>query len=205
MTRRTTFIARWRQLRWLLVAAVVAAGLCPVLRADPLVPGRDDRHIVWAVTSLLKQHLSRHPLDKEISERALKTFLKTLDLRKVYFYQSDIDEFTKHKDELSDAINNRDVSFAYTVFRTFLQRVDERVKTVDELLAVPQDFTVDEEMVKDRDTAKYPRDAAEARDLWRKLIKHDLLVLKANKKEDANLKTSTEKEEQERKNDKAAS
>ena len=54
---------------------------------------------------------------------------------KVYFYQSDIDEFMQHKDELCDAIRKGDISFAYTVFRTFLQRVDERVKTVDELLA----------------------------------------------------------------------
>ena len=75
---------------------------------------------------------------------------------KVYFYQSDIDEFMKHEDDLSEWISKGDISFlnfAYTVFRTFLQRVDERVKMVDELLATPQDFTVDEEMVIDRDAA----------------------------------------------------
>ena len=193
MTRRTMLVARWHRSRWLLVVAL-AAGLCPVAWADPVGPGTNDRHIVNAVVSLLKQHLTRHPLDKEISERTLKTFLKTLDTWKLYFYQSDIDEFMKHKDELSDAMRKYDVSFAYTVFHTFLQRVDERVKTVDELLATPLDFTADEQMVTDRDAAEYPRTPAEARDRWQKRIKYDLLVLKGNKKEDDERKPGEPKE-----------
>jgi carboxyl-terminal processing protease len=137
------------------------------------------------VSSLLsQQHLLRHPLDKEMSERCLKSFLKAIDPMKVYFYQSDIDNFMQHKDELCDAIRKGDVNFAYTVFRTFLERVDERIKMVDELLAKPQDFTVDENMVVDRDSVQYSRDPAEALDRWRKRIKYDLLVLKVNKKDD---------------------
>jgi carboxyl-terminal processing protease len=181
-----------------LLLVVLVAGLCPVVWADP-TPDPNDRHIIVAVTSLLKRHLSRHPLDQEISERCLKTFLKQLDPMKVYFYQSDIDEFMKHKNELSSKIVNKDVSFAYMVFRTFLNRVDERVKMVDQLLAQPQDFTVDEQMATDRDAAEYPRTPAEAFDRWRKRIKYDLLVLKVNKKEDAEAKSSLQKEEEERK------
>ena len=52
---------------------------------------------------------------------------------------------------------------------------------VDELLATPHDFTVDEEMVIDQDAATYPKTPAEAQDRWRKRIKYDLLVLKADK------------------------
>src|SRR3974390_1999164 len=75
-----------------------SAGLA--LRAARLTaPGPHDRHVAKAVTSLLKRdHLRRHPLDAEISERCFKTFLKELDPRKMYFYQSDYDEFAKYKD-----------------------------------------------------------------------------------------------------------
>ena len=110
-------------------------------------------------------------------------FLKTLDPMKLYFYQSDMDEFTKHQDELIDLVRKGDIRFAYMVFQRFLQRVDERVKMVDELLALPQDFTVDEEMVVDRDVPQYPKDPAEARERWRKRIKYELLVLKRTRKE----------------------
>ena len=76
---------------------------------------------------------------------------------KLYFYQSDVDEFKQHQDELCDWISKGDITFAYTVFRRFLQRVDERVKTVDELLAAPLDFTVDEQMVNEPEAAHYPQ------------------------------------------------
>jgi carboxyl-terminal processing protease len=163
----------------------MVAALCPLAWADPLAPVARDRITTEAVSHFLQQqHLTRHPLDAEISERCLKEFLKRLDLMKVYFYQSDIDEFMKHKDELCDAIRRGDVSFAYDVFRTFLARVDERVKMIDDLLPAQHDFKVDEEIVRDHEAAHYPRNPAEARDLWRKRIKYDLLVLKADKKID---------------------
>jgi len=54
-----------------------------------------------------------------------------------------------------------DVNFAYDAFRKFLERVDERIKTVDELLPTQQDFTIDEQIVKEHDAAQYPRNPAE--------------------------------------------
>ena len=52
---------------------------------------------------------------------------------------------------------------------------------VDQILAGKLDFTLDEQMVVDRDAAQYPRTPDEALDRWRKRIKYDLLVLKADK------------------------
>jgi carboxyl-terminal processing protease len=180
MTSRISLYVRWSLLCALLVA------FCPAAWSDPVAPGPNDRHTVLTVVKLLKaEHLSGHPLDKEMSERCLKNLLKALDPMKVYFYQSDIDEFTKHKDQLCDWISDGDIGFAYTVFRTFLQRVDERVRMVNELLAGPLDFTSDEQMVVDRDTAVFARTPAEALDRWRQRIKYDILVLKsADKKEE---------------------
>ena len=64
--------------------------------ADLDGPKASDRQVALIVTSLLKQeHLLQRPLNDEVSERALKTYLKGLDPMKVYFYRSDIDEFMK--------------------------------------------------------------------------------------------------------------
>ncbi len=185
MSCRISFAARW-----LLVGALMVA-LCPLAWADPVAPAPSDREITRAVTLLVKrEHLLAHnaaalPSNTEISQRCLSNLLKSLDPMKVYFYQSDIDQFAKHKDALYDEIDKGDLSFAYVVFRTFLQRVDERVKTVNELLAGPLDFTTDEQMVTDRDAAHYPRTPSEAVDRWRHRIKYDMLLLKsADKKED---------------------
>ncbi|HVX10205.1 MAG TPA: carboxy terminal-processing peptidase [Pirellulales bacterium] len=144
-------------------------------------PTASDRSITNAVVTLMRnEHLTRHPLDDEISRRTAKGFIKLLDPMKVYFYQSDIDKFMTYEKDLDEKLKAGDTSFSYTVFNTLLTRIDERVQTIDELLNTQHDFTVDEEMVIDPDVAKYPKDAAEARDLWRKRIKYDLLLLKAD-------------------------
>lgn len=166
----------------LLALLTAATLLCPVAWADPTAPGQSDRHITIAVTSLLRrEHLTKHPLDDEMSERTLKTFLKSLDPWKVYFYQSDVDAFNQKGKEIDDQVKKGDVSLAYQIFQTFLARIDERVQMIDELLATPHDFTVNEEMSVDKDAATYPKTPAEAKEKWRKRIKYDLLVLKADK------------------------
>ena len=111
----------------------------------------------------------------------MKTFLQTLDPMKMYFYQSDYDAFAKYKDRLADLAQQGDISFAYMVYNTFLDRIDERVKMIDQILASRQDFTVDEELVTDKDAVTYAKTPAEAYDRWRKRIKYDLLLLKAEK------------------------
>jgi carboxyl-terminal processing protease len=175
-------VAMMKQLRVFAVLALLLAvsGFGLTTCADPVAPSTRDRSIAVTVATLLpRDHLSRHPLDNEISQRTLKTFLKNLDPMKVYFYQSDVDAFAQKQNELDDMVKRGDISFGYTVFRTFLERIDEKLKLVDEFLAAEHDFTVDEQMVTDHDTAQYARTPAEMREKWRKRIKYDLLVLKA--------------------------
>ena len=163
---------------------VISGALLLPLRETPADlegPRASDRQVALVVTALLNQeHLLDKPLDDEISERAIKTFLKGLDPMKVYFYQSDIDEFMQQSKSIDDSVRRGDLSFAYEVFNRFLKRVDERVELIDVLLEQNHDFEVDEEMVTDRDEATYAKTPAEALDRWRKRIKYDLLVLKSD-------------------------
>ncbi|HEV3341564.1 MAG TPA: carboxy terminal-processing peptidase [Pirellulales bacterium] len=145
-------------------------------------PTSEDRRITISVVNLLRmEQLTRQPLDDKISQRTVKGFLKMLDPMKVYFYQGDVDGFMSYEKDLDEKLKAGDTQFSYTVFNTLLERIDERVRIVDELLDSKMEFTADEEMVIDPDTAVFPKDAAEARDVWRKRIKYDLLQLKADK------------------------
>lgn len=147
-------------------------------------PRPSDRNVTRIVTTLMKrEHLSKHPLDDEISRRGLELFIKQIDSMKLYFYQSDIDEFMKRKNDLDDMVNAGDVSFAYTVFNRLLERVDERVAMAEELLKEEIDFTKDEVFVTDPEKLKYPTNAEEAKQRWRQRLKYDLLILKADKEE----------------------
>lgn len=134
------------------LAALLLWSVGWTVQADPTSPKAADKTIGILVTKQLpKIHLSRHPLDDEMAQRCLKMFVKALDPMKLYFYQSDIDGFHRQPKEFDAAVEHGDLKYAFEIFHVFLQRVDERVKLVDELLAAPQDFSVDEEMVVDRD------------------------------------------------------
>jgi carboxyl-terminal processing protease len=171
----------------------VAVGLLPLgprpsvaVEAKPVKemtgPTANDRTVTRLVSMMMKrEHLTKHPLDDEISRRGLDLFLKSLDGRKLYFYQSDVDEFHQKRSDLDDMVSGGDVSFAYTVFNRLLKRVDERVATVNQLLKGEFDFTPDDVLVADPDKLTYPKTPEEARERWAKQLKYDVLVLKADK------------------------
>ncbi len=149
-----------------------------------------DRIVIKNVAKMMNaQHFSKHSLDDEISKRAFEQFFKALDPFKIYFYQSDIDAFLKdHLTRLDDeALKGKgtDGDFAIRVYKTLMQRVEERVKMAHEEIDREHDFTIDEKMIADRDSLEYPKTPEEARDRIRKQIKYSLLLLK-NEKVDQN-------------------
>src|SRR5438093_1271476 len=126
-------------------------------------PSANDRNVTRLVAMMMKrEHLTKHPLDDEISRRALDLFLKSLDSRKLYFYQSDVDEFNHRRNDLDDMVANGDVTFAYTVFNRLLKRIDERLGTINQLLAGQFDFEADEVLVSDPDKLAYAATPDEA-------------------------------------------
>jgi len=86
-----------------------------------------------------------------------------------------VDEFMAQKDRLDDLFKRGDIQFAYDVFNRFQKRVDERVNTALSLLDQPYDFTVDEEMIRDGDSASFPKTPEEAKERWRQRVKFDIL------------------------------
>jgi len=182
------------------IIAAVATGWIPAgpkpsgaveakLAAELTAPSASDRTVTRMVTMLMKrEHLTKHPLDDEISRRGLDLFIKSLDGMKLYFYQSDVEEFNQRRNDLDDMVQNGDVTFAYTIFNRLLKRVDERISLVNQLLGQEFDFSTDEVLVSDPDKLTFPASPDEAKERWRKRLKYDMLVLKADKSNKEDIK-----------------
>ena len=148
-------------------------------------PGRNDRYVAKAVASLMRdKHVSHRDLDDEISRRAMQHFLDSFDPRKMYFEQSDVDEFMQWQNRLDDEVSAGKIDFAHNVFQRFLLRLDQRVALVRQLLETDFDFTADDVLQTDTDTLQYPRGAAAVQDRWRKFVKYNLLTHRANELDD---------------------
>lgn len=179
MNRSTAMTRRLHVL--LLLGLFLLASVTIPACADPVGPSARDRQIARTVSFLLpRQHISQHPLDEEMSRRAMDLFLESLDPMKLYLTQADVDRFMEKRDQLGELAKQGDVSPAFDVFQTYLKRVDERVDLALELLQQDFDFTLDEEFIREPKLLDYPQDAAEIRDRWRKRIKLDLLRLQVD-------------------------
>ena len=181
-THRNSRISHLHRISLAVAAAFLAAAASQASIAKPNQPSANDRQITFAVATLMERdHLTGQRIDDTISERTLKAFIKDLDPLKLFFYQSDVDEFTRSKDKLDDQFKRGDIRFAYDIFARFLARVDERIQMAEAELQKPHDFSKDEEMVREPDELKFARTPEEAQDRWRQRVKFDLLKETADK------------------------
>ena len=173
-------------------SALISGGQSPLL---PLVPGARERSVALSfVDTLERHHISRHTLDQSNSPEALRLYIRRLDPRKLFFYQSDIDEFREQYElRLVELLRQRDVRPAFEIYNRYLMRLRERVGMIQQILSEPIDFTVDEfysfdrprDFTLDDNAARarglrtFPRTTEEAREQWRKRLKSELLVMRA--------------------------
>ncbi|MCH2182883.1 MAG: carboxy terminal-processing peptidase [Mariniblastus sp.] len=146
-------------------------------------PSRSEKTVSRLIARLMQRdHLSRKPLDDKISQRAFDMYVKMLDPMKVYFLQSDIDEFSsKWRESIDDNMKNGEYEIAFKIFNRFLDRVNERSQLAVELVDSNFDYSLDEEIATDQDDVKFAANEDEVKDRWRKRIKYNLMVLKNDK------------------------
>ena len=125
---------------------------------------------------LQKGHVTRPTIGDEISKRLFQRFLKDLDPSKSTSSKATSTSSRSMKPNWATCSSTGDVGFAYKVYGRFLERIDQRLKLIDELVDAKHDFTVKEYL--DTDTAKidYAANDKELRERWRKRIKFDLLA-----------------------------
>ena len=78
----------------LFAVAVSVIAMAQELSLLPLAPESREQVIAGAfIDALEKRHVLRPSLGQSHSKEALRLYIRKLDPRKLYFYQSDIDEF----------------------------------------------------------------------------------------------------------------
>ncbi len=149
------------------------------LAADAPDPGQ----IEISVGRLLEQgHYSRKKLDEKVSQQFLKNYLDGLDYNHLYFTQKDIDLFTaRFGGTLHNDILLGNPEPAFTIFNIYKKRVEDRVAQVKELLKQKYDFTSDRMVEINRQKAPWPKDDAEADQLWKLRVEAEMLQETLNK------------------------
>src|SRR6266536_3184700 len=130
-----------------------------------------------SVFRLLEEgHYTRQKLNEEISKKFLLSYLELLDFSHLFFTQKDVDALnTKYGNSIAGDVLLGTLKPAYEIYDLYAKRVDERVAKVRELLKLPIDFKGDATVELTRQKSSWPKDEAEADQLWRGRISNELL------------------------------
>ena len=151
----------------------------------PIEAVPDEAAIAKLTSRILMQmhylHLQQ-PLDDQVSSQFLDRYLERLDSLHVHFLQSDLQEFEQYRTTLDDLTKAGDISPARVIFKRFLERVEQHMAYVAELLKTEKfDFTGDDRYNFDRRKAPYPKDLEDAKKIWRQHLRYEYLEEKLNR------------------------
>ena len=144
----------------------------------------DSGKIARVVGFLLSQtHYKRAALDDEISKQFLRKYMESLDYSRMVFLQSDYDEFQNKYGTLLDNLTKRgDVSPAFEIHERYTNRLKTSHSWLKEIINQKFDFSINETFTPDRTKSDWPKNEEEARTLWHKRIKYELLGNRLSKR-----------------------
>jgi len=157
-------------------AALCAIILTATIAAPPAMAASKET-IAMSVGRLLEEgHYTRQKLNEDVSRKFLQTYLEMLDFSHLFFTQKDVDELNaKYGSSMAGDVLLGNLKPAYEIYALYTKRVDDRVAKIKELLKQPIDFKGNATVELSRQKSSWPKDEAEADQLWRGRIANELL------------------------------
>ena len=143
-----------------------------------------DKLLVDLVSYVLdKLHYDPKIINDDFSIKVFDDFIDAVDSQKRFLLKSDIELFSQYRLLIDDQINSSDIAFFNLVHETLKTRIDEVENFYEEILEVPFNFKVIEEINLDYDNLEYAENSNELKRTWRKRLKLSALDGYASKKE----------------------
>ncbi|PLK43239.1 tail-specific protease [Emticicia sp. TH156] len=158
----------------------------PTYGYNELLPTRTQEQVEQFATQFLSyHHYQKFKLDDNFSSKVWDNFLKDVDGSHAYFTQNDIASFEKYRYGVDEDLLEGDLTPAFEVFNLFRAKYKKRHEKIITLLDKPFDFTTDEAFDTDREKASWAKSEEELDEVWRKIVKSQVLDLKLSGSKDS--------------------
>lgn len=128
------------------------------------------------IAGLNQGHFQPQELNDEFSKKVFKIYLERIDFNKRFLIKEDVDALKKYEDKIDDDLRNSTFTFFNASESIISKRVKENEAYYKEILAQPFDFKKEETLELDPDKLSWPGNKAEAKEMWRKYIKYQVMV-----------------------------
>ena len=143
-----------------------------------------DRLLVDLVSYVLdKLHYDPQIINDDFSIKVYDDFIHAVDSQKRFLLKSDLELFSQYRLSIDDQINTSEITFFNVVHETLKTRIDEVESFYNEILEVPFNFQINEEINLDYENLEYAENTNELKKIWRKRLKLSALDGYASKKE----------------------
>ena len=166
----------------------------PLVPQSELVPAEKHIKATEIITYLINSHHYRKkPIDNTLSSSMFDVYLDSLDPNHSFFLDEDIQNFSKYRYKLDDALLATDLEPAFDIFKIYRKRVKQRVNYAISELKNEIDFEIDEDYMFDRRELAWAKNIEELNEIWRKRVKNDMLNLLLSGKEETEIKDTLKK------------
>jgi carboxyl-terminal processing protease len=148
------------------VVVLVFVVACSAVTANKKAINKEP--VIFDLTNKLIQqiHYNKQVLNDEFSKNAFEAFLESADPNKRFLYKKDVDEFSKLKFQLDDAIKAKDLSFFDQYVHVIEKREADCRKIVEGVLLKPIDLNSKDSIELDSDKYQFVNSKKELKDRW---------------------------------------
>ena len=127
---------------------------------------------------LTRMHYMKKPFSKETSIEFFNAYLKKIDPLHMFFTKEKIKEWEPYAPEILSKILDGDPRFAYMVYAHYLTQLAVYKEYVKNFSVTDSDLQKDETIEIDRTKVEWPENEAAVREIWRKKLTNDVILLK---------------------------
>lgn len=163
--------------------APAAEAAADQLADSGLRPDNVHGRTVQEILARLERHYHNRKLNDQLSAEVLDRYLRDLDPNRLYFLQSDVEEFNQYRQRLDDQLSTGNLAAGYNIFNLYQVRVEESLTYLLQLLEQgidKLDMNRTDTVLVDRREANWPLDEADKQDLWRRRLKDAVLTMRIN-------------------------
>ena len=167
-----------------LITAISATAFVAALCPKP-TPADKEAVLMQAINNALASlHYSPQQMTDEFSKKTFKVYLDRTDAGRRFLTQQDIDELKIYESQIDDQLKASDLTFFNKSVELLEKGMAKAEVAYQKALAMPIDFTKNEKVELDGDKKPYAKDDAELADMWRKMVKYEVMTRLANKLDD---------------------
>ncbi len=184
---------------WLIILTLTSTMAWANVKPVKFDPARN-RLIAYMLSHQLPaQHFSHVPFDDALSEKAFALYLRQLDPRKRFLFQSDVDELTAFADHIDDELRRGRIVLPDAGMQILNDRIRQVKAMLDPIMNKGFDPERREYIESDPKKISWTKSREELADRWRKVLKLQVLDEYLNDLDKVKKKKNTKEKKEKKK------